>query len=202
MERYCIKTRKHTKYYFDPECKRRDFLYEYQVTGKMPLFIRMAQGRVGKRFVVKHYPGKRLKNGKRRKPKIVMTRVPDMSRIVASKDQRACRDLFKEAVVFGKKVIAHAELKMVWRKRYRLVNCQVFNKAIKLYLLYLTKGELIEKELRPVDWCLEKIDEPSEVRSEVVEKVEERKESGKLFCLDGWVELEFFERGGLLRWAR
>jgi hypothetical protein len=199
MERYCIKTRKDTKYYFDPEFKRQDFLYECQVTGNMPLFIQIVQGRLGKRFVVKHYPGKRLKNGKRRKPMIVMTRVPDMSRIVASKDQRTCRDLFKEAVVFGKKVIADVELKMLWRKRYRLANCQVFNKAIKLYLLYLRKGEVIEEELRPRDWCLEKVDD--EVRSELLQKVEESKESGKLFCLDERVQLEVFERGRLLRWT-
>jgi hypothetical protein len=188
MERYCIKTRKDTKYYFDAECKRRDFLFEYQVTGKMPLFIQIVQGRVGKRFVVKHYPGKRLKNGKRRKPKIVMTKVPEMRKIVASKDQRACRDLFKEAVVFGKKVIADAELKMVWRKRYRLANCQVFNNAIRLYLRYLRKGEVVERELMPEDREMDvhKVKIPvMRKRLESVCKVGELNVDGHLFASMG-----------------
>jgi len=45
---------------------------------------RMVQGAIGKKYVIKHY-----KHG------IVKTKYPDMTAIVASEKQRACRDDFK-----------------------------------------------------------------------------------------------------------
>jgi hypothetical protein len=152
MEHYCKRTKKRVQYYFDPACKKRDFLYEYQVTGWMPLFIRIAQGRVGKRFVVKHCHGRRLKSGKYRKPRVIMTKVPDMSRIVATAGQHQCRNLFKEAVVFAKAVLADEALKYTWKKRYRIPFGRVYYKAMKIYMLYLQRGTQIEPELLPVNW--------------------------------------------------
>ena len=124
VERYTLIHNGKTRYFFDPELKQRDYLYEYKVTGVMPYHIRMMQGGLKYMFVVKHY-GKRT----------VMTRFPDMSKIIASKGQRKCRDLFKEAVAFAKKVIKDEDVKKEWQKRLKVPIVKVYNAAIKLYML-------------------------------------------------------------------
>lgn len=90
---------------------------------KIPLHLQMMRGGIGKQFVIKHY-------GKR----IVMTKFPDMSNIVASTQQRKCRNLFTEAVVYAKSVIADPLLKKEWQRRIRRRN-GVYNKAIKAFML-------------------------------------------------------------------
>lgn len=89
----------------------------------LPLTLQLVQGAIGKEFVIKHYHYGRVK-----------TRYPDMSRIVASVHQRKCRDLFKEAVVFAKTVIADKPRKEAWQKKLRRRN-GVYNEAIKYFML-------------------------------------------------------------------
>ena len=61
---------------------------------KIPFGFTLIKGAIGKQFVVKHY---------RKGP--IMTRYPDMTRIVASKNQEACRQLFKEASAYAVRII-------------------------------------------------------------------------------------------------
>ena len=56
----------------------------------------MIRGAVWKLFVVKHYKG----------GKIVVTKFPDMQGIVPSGKQRVRRDLFREAVLYGRWMVA------------------------------------------------------------------------------------------------
>ena len=63
-----------------------------------------------------------------------MTKFPDMSGIIASMQQRRCRNLFAKAVVYAKSVIADPELKAAWQKKIRRRN-GVYNKAIKAFML-------------------------------------------------------------------
>ena len=103
----------------------------------MPMHIRIIRGGVGKEFVVKHY-------GRRR----VMTRFPDMSKVIASKGQRDCRNLFKEAVTFAKAVIADGDKKLKWQQRLKIRRDQVFNRVIQLYMKTAKEGMKMEAELR------------------------------------------------------
>jgi hypothetical protein len=64
------------------------------------LLLSIIQGSIGKKFVVKHYKGR----------KIVITRFPDMSRIVASEKQRVRRNLFREAVVREERTMGNWQL--------------------------------------------------------------------------------------------
>ncbi|MEP7108036.1 MAG: hypothetical protein ABI760_08635 [Ferruginibacter sp.] len=57
-----------------------------------------------------------------------------MTKIIASPGQRKCRNLFREAVVYAKSVIADKELKKEWQKRLRRRN-GVYNEAVKAYML-------------------------------------------------------------------
>jgi hypothetical protein len=90
---------------------------------KLPFRLRMIQGAMGKSYVIKHY-----------KWGIIMTRYPDMTKIKASAKQRACRNLFQEAVVYAQTVIADPVLKAAWQKKLRRSN-GVYNEAIKVYML-------------------------------------------------------------------
>jgi len=91
---------------------------------RIPKHLRTIRGGFKGHFVIKHYKGRR----------IVMTKFPDMSGIIASVQQRKCRNLFARAVVYAKSVIADAELKAAWQKRIRRRN-GVYNKAIKAFML-------------------------------------------------------------------
>ena len=83
----------------------------------------MIQGAIGKRYVIKHY-----------KWGIIQTKYPDMTKIKASPNQRTCRNLFREAVVYAQMVIADPVLKAAWQKKLRRSN-GVYNEAIKVYML-------------------------------------------------------------------
>jgi hypothetical protein len=73
---------------------------------ELPFSLRMLQGAIGKRFVIKHY-----------KYGIIKSRFPDMSRIVTSEGQRKCRDLFKDAVAYARLVMQDPALVKIWRQK-------------------------------------------------------------------------------------
>lgn len=85
-------------------------------------------GAVGKKVVFKQY-----KDGE------VITKFPDMSRIVASAGQRSCRNLFKEAVSFAREINNDPEKKKAYKATYR-GNQSVFNKAISDYMKRMKEG--------------------------------------------------------------
>jgi hypothetical protein len=100
--------------------------------------LSIIQGAIGKRFVVKHYKGR----------KIVITRFPDMSRIVASEQQRVRRDLFREAVVYAKWIIADKERKKAFRKSLpRRKQRKVYQAAIQLYMSRQGDKQWLQKQL-------------------------------------------------------
>jgi hypothetical protein len=99
---------------------------------------RMIRGAVGKRFVVKHYGGGR----------IVVTKFPDMSGIVVSGKQRVRRDLFREAVVYGKWIVADEERKKAFRKTLpRKKQKHVYQAAIRLYMRMQGDQQWLRKQL-------------------------------------------------------
>src|SRR5206468_12845643 len=77
----------------------------------LPLSLRIVRGAIGKEFVIKHY-----------KYGVIRTKYPDMTRIVASMEQRKCRDLFKEAVAYAKVIISDPEGKRKWQNRILMRN--------------------------------------------------------------------------------
>jgi len=91
---------------------------------RIPKHLRTIRGGFKGHFVIKHYRG----------GLVVMTKFPDMSGIIASLQQRRCRNLFAKAVVYAKSVIGDPELKAAWQKRIRRRN-GVYNKAIKAFML-------------------------------------------------------------------
>jgi hypothetical protein len=90
---------------------------------KLPFRLRMIQGAIGKRYVIKHY-----------KWGIIQTKYPDMTKIKASPKQRTCRNLFREAVVYAQAVIADPVREAAWQKRLRRRK-GVYNEAVKAYML-------------------------------------------------------------------
>ena len=91
---------------------------------KIPKHLRSLRGGFMGQFVIKHYRG----------GVVVMTKFPDMSGIIASVQQRRCRNLFAKAVVYARSVIADPALKAAWQKKIRRPN-GVYNKAIKAFML-------------------------------------------------------------------
>lgn len=85
--------------------------------------LKLVYGAIGKEYVIKHYSYGAIK-----------TKFPDMSRIIASPQQRKCRDLFKEAVAYAKTLIADKYKKAEWKKRIKRKH-RVLNAAIKEYML-------------------------------------------------------------------
>ena len=101
------------------------FITKFQCMSKkkLPLSLLMISGAVGKSFVIRHY-----------KFGTFMSKYPDMTKIVASKEQRKCRNLFKEAVAWAKTVIADADRKKEWQKRLKKSK-RVYHAAIKQFML-------------------------------------------------------------------
>ena len=91
---------------------------------RIPKHLRTIRGGFKGHFVIKHYRGGH----------VVMTKFPDMSSIIASVQQRRCRNLFAKAVLYAKSVIDDPELKAAWQKKIRRRN-GVYNKAIKAFML-------------------------------------------------------------------
>ena len=67
------------------------------------LLLTWITGKVGKDFVIKHY-----------KYGVVKTKFPNMTKIIASAQQRKCRNLFKEAVVYANTAYADPVRKKEW----------------------------------------------------------------------------------------
>jgi|GEM_PF-3980152 hypothetical protein len=65
--------------------------------------------------------------------KTVPSKYPDMTGIVASGSQRACRNLFKEAVAFAKAINNDPEKKESYRKKIKKGN-SVCRSSIKQYI--------------------------------------------------------------------
>jgi hypothetical protein len=80
------------------------------------------RGAIGKQVVHKQY-----KRGE------VVSKYPDMSRIVASSRQRGCRNLFKEAVAYARDINNDPEKKKAYQKKIGR-NKIVFNAAISEYM--------------------------------------------------------------------
>ena len=101
----------------------------------IPFSVRLVTGAIGKEFVVKHY-----------RKKCVITKYPDMTHIIPTKQQRSRRDLFREAVAYAKTIIADPVLKAAMQKKIRRRN-GVYNEVIKIYMLK-TKREKERAELQ------------------------------------------------------
>ena len=65
--------------------------------------------------------------------KIVVTRVPDMSRVKPSRKQKNNRNLFKEAVAYAKKINRTPALKQTYFKKIKKGE-SVYHYTIKEYL--------------------------------------------------------------------
>lgn len=89
---------------------------------RLPLSLRMIQGAIGKRFVIKHY-----------RYGVIKTKYPDMTRIIASAKQRVRRNLFKDAVAFAQGVLADKARAKEWQQRIRR-RSGVYNAAIKFFM--------------------------------------------------------------------
>lgn len=79
-------------------------------------------GAIGKTLVHKQY-----KDGE------VVTKFPDMTRIIASPGQRTYRDLFREAVAYAREINNDPEKKKAYQKKIGR-NQTVFNAAISEYM--------------------------------------------------------------------
>jgi hypothetical protein len=147
--RYLKTTKKGFALYFDKALKHRDYLGEYRQYRQVARQLRNIRGAIGTLYVVKHYKERRLPNGKRIPARIVITKFPDMSKIIASSLQKDCRTHFHKAVAFAKEVIADTDLKQAWAARYHIKLRQVYSKALSIYIKLLTKGHEIESALMP-----------------------------------------------------
>ena len=82
---------------------------------ELPWSLKQIRGAIGKEYVIKHYSYGAIK-----------TKYPDMTRIVASTQQRKCRNLFIEGVEYAKAIMKDPVQKEEWlkkvRKKHRLFN--------------------------------------------------------------------------------
>jgi hypothetical protein len=74
---------------------------------------KMIQGRIGKRYVIKHYKTYKVK-----------TKVPDMSKIIPSRGQKRQRRLFRLAVQYAQEIywnpVKREEKERIYRRPWRL----------------------------------------------------------------------------------
>jgi hypothetical protein len=104
----------------------------------MPFYYRIIRGAIGKKFVVKHYKG----------GKIVKTRFPKMSGIVPTEKQKVRRDLFREAVVWAKWIIADEERKLAFRNTLpRKKKKKVYQAALQLYMKMRGNKQWVSNQL-------------------------------------------------------
>ena len=102
------------------------------------LLLTWIRGAVGHDFVIKHY-----------KYGVVKTKFPDMTRIIASAQQRKCRNLFKEAVAYANTVYADPIKKNEWWKKAKNKG-HVFNYIIKHYMLAAKEATHKRQEIATV----------------------------------------------------
>ena len=98
------------------------------------LLLTWITGKVGKDFVIKHY-----------RYGAVKTKYPDMTKTIASAQQRKCRNLFKEAVIYANTVYADPVRKKEWWAKARNKG-HVFNYIIKEYMLTGKEATLKRQE--------------------------------------------------------
>jgi hypothetical protein len=146
MLRFPKQVRNEIQWFKDKNCTQRDYLFEYRAYGRVPHHLYTLRGGMGG-YVIKHLH--RSNKGRRRKVKVILTKFPDMSKVVASPKQRQQRNLFKEAEAFAKKVIADPELKQSWHQYYSLRRRRVYTWAIRLYMRFLKYKEGIPPHLLP-----------------------------------------------------
>jgi hypothetical protein len=149
----------------------------------MPFYYRMIRGAVGKKFVIKHYKGGR----------IVMTKFPNMSGVVATEKQSVRRDLFREAVVWAKWIIADEERKLIFKSTLpRKKRRKVYQAALQMYIRQKGNKRWLRK-------MLENIEQQGAVRFVDVRRklaVEAILESGKCELLNGnsrWIKEHCYE---------
>jgi hypothetical protein len=108
----------------------------------MPYYYRMIRGAIGKKFVVKHYKG----------GKSVRTKFPDMSGIVPTEKQKVRRDLFREAVVWAKWIIADEKRKLAFKKTLpRKKRRKVYQAALQLYMRNRGSKQWLGKVLENIE---------------------------------------------------
>lgn len=86
------------------------------------MLLTLIRGAIGKEIVVKHY-----------RYGVVVTRYPDMSGVRASGGQRACREVFGEAVAFAKGVFADRVRKEHYRQQLGKVR-GLFQAVVREYV--------------------------------------------------------------------
>ncbi len=102
---------------------------------KLPLSLRMLRGAIGKRFVIKHYA-----HG------TVQTKFPDMTKIIPSGQQLACRLSFKTAVAEAKKIFDNAAERELWEEKLQSRR-RLFNRIVQ-YLMENAKVEQAAREIQ------------------------------------------------------
>jgi hypothetical protein len=98
---------------------------------KLPLSLRMVRGGIGKKFVIKHYA-----HG------IVQTKFPDMSQIVPSEQQRACRSAFKNAVAAAKEIFDDPAQKAWWERKLQCRR-RLFNGIVQYLMKAATSKQTV-----------------------------------------------------------
>jgi hypothetical protein len=93
----------------------------------LPPSLFKVSGAIGKKYVIKQY-----KKGQ------VVTRYPDMSRIVPTQKQKVRRRLFARAVRYAQSIYGKPELKAEWRRRLRRPR-RLFQALMKQYYKKLAR---------------------------------------------------------------
>jgi hypothetical protein len=102
------------------------------------ILLRLMRGAVGKSFVVKRYRGGRM----------VVTHFPQLSGIVPTEKQKVRRNLFREAVVFAKWIIADEERKLAFKNTLpRKKRKKVYQAALQLYMKMRGNKQWVSKQL-------------------------------------------------------
>ena len=96
-------------------------------TWSLPPSMFQVRGAIGKQFVMKRY-------GK----KTVVTRYPDMTRIVPTVKQKVRRRLFARAVRYAQSIYWKGELKAEWKRRLRRPR-RLFQALMKQYYRQLAR---------------------------------------------------------------
>jgi hypothetical protein len=105
----------------------------------LPPTLFKVSGAIGKKYVIKQY-----KKGQ------VVTRYPDMSRIVPTTRQKVRRRLFARAVRYAQSIYWKGELKAEWRRRLRRPR-RLFQALMKQYYRQLSRKRE-QAESRILKW--------------------------------------------------
>ena len=105
----------------------------------LPPSLFKVSGAIGKKYVIKQYRNKQ-----------VVTRYPDMSRIVPTTKQKVRRRLFARAVRYAQSIYGKPELKAEWRRRLRRPK-RLFQALMKQYYRQLSRKRE-QAESRLLQW--------------------------------------------------